>query len=181
MKPYGNDRARSVNACRSGHPGYGMKAITMSVIFLLGFLAITAQAGEVREVELNDGSVISGEILSLSRGIYTVRTDSLGIVKLDESKIRAIRPRPQASSAQPAQSGSSPNEVQSLQQKMMSDQEIMGLIMSLQNDPEFKKILEDPDVMKAVDAGDVAALAANPKFMKLLNNATVQEIGSKVK
>jgi hypothetical protein len=64
---------------------------------------------------------------------------------------------------------------------MMNDQEIMGLIQSLQNDPEFKKVLEDPDIMKAVSAGDIPALMANPNFTKLLNNSTVQDIQKKVK
>jgi hypothetical protein len=63
----------------------------------------------------------------------------------------------------------------------MNDQEIMGMIQSLQGDPEFKKVLEDPEVMKAVNAGDVTALMANPQFLKLLNNATVQDIQKKVK
>ena len=64
---------------------------------------------------------------------------------------------------------------------MLGDREIMDLINSLQNDPEFKKILEDPDIMKAVNAGDVVALAANPRFMGLLNHATVKEIEKKVR
>ena len=72
-------------------------------------------------------------------------------------------------------------KAKSLQNKMMNDQGIMGMIQSLQNDPEFRKILEDPDILKAVNAGDVPALMANPKFTRLLNNSTVQEIQKKVK
>jgi hypothetical protein len=63
---------------------------------------------------------------------------------------------------------------------MTSDKEIMSMIQSLRNDPDFKKILEDPEIMKAVQAGDVPALMANPRFMKLMNNATVKEIEKKV-
>ena len=57
----------------------------------------------------------------------------------------------------------------------------MSLIQSLQSDPAFQKMLEDPEIMKAVNAGDVAALMARPDFMNLLNNATVREIQKKVK
>ena len=64
---------------------------------------------------------------------------------------------------------------------MTGDKEIMALIQSLQDSPEFKQILEDPEIMKAVNDGDIAALTANPRFMKLLDNATVQEIEKKVK
>ncbi len=41
--------------------------------------------------------------------------------------------------------------------------------------------MEDPDVLKAVNAGDIPALMANPKFTKLLNISTVQELQKKVK
>jgi leucyl aminopeptidase len=63
---------------------------------------------------------------------------------------------------------------------MMNDKEVMDKIHSLENDPEFQKILEDPEVMRAVNSGDVAALMANPQFLKLMNNRTVQEITNKV-
>ena len=157
-----------------------MRLAMISLVIVLGLLCGNAHAGEVREIELTDGSMVRGEVLSLSNGIYTVKSGSLGLLKLEESKVRTIRSKSPSMNAQPEQSSSSPGNRESLQQKMMSDKEIMGLIQSLQNDPEFQKMLEDPDVMKAVNTGDVSALAANPKFMKLLNNATVQKIEEKV-
>ena len=57
----------------------------------------------------------------------------------------------------------------------------MGLIQSLQDNPDFKKILEDPKIMKAVNDGNISELTANPQFMKLLNNATVKEIQQKAR
>ena len=156
-----------------------MKRSLFLVAVILLLIARSAPAAEMREIEMSDGSVVSGEVLSLSKGIYTIKSDSLGTIKIDESKVRVIRPRSASQGAEASQSSGS--EVRSLQNKMMNDQEIMGMIQSLQNDPEFKKLLEDPDVMKAVNAGDIAALMANPKFTKLLNNSTVQDIQKKVK
>jgi hypothetical protein len=156
-----------------------MKSLIISCCMCLIFFTVRADAGEIRDIELKDGSVISGEVLSLSGGIYTIKSDSLGIINLEESKIRAIRSKPSPGPA----SGSTGTAagVRSLQERMMSDKEIMTMIQALQNDPEFKKALEDPEVMKAVQTGDLAALMANPKFMKLLNNARVREIEKKVK
>jgi hypothetical protein len=71
-------------------------------------------------------------------------------------------------------------ESQALQQQMMSDPEIMNMIQSLQNDPDFQQILQDPEIMKAVNSGDIAALMANQKFMRLLDNKTVHDIGTKL-
>jgi hypothetical protein len=155
-----------------------MKRSLFFVAVILLLTARSAPAAEMREIEMSDGSVVSGEVLSLSKGIYTIRSDSLGTIKIDESKVRVIRPRSVQGAGASQSSGS---EVRSLQNKMMNDQEIMGMIQSLQNDPEFKKLLEDPDVMRAVSEGDVPALMANPKFTKLLNNPTVRDIQKKVK
>lgn len=153
-----------------------MKALTMACFLCMILFAAGAGAAELNVIELKDGSVISGEVISLAGGIYTVRSGSLGLIKLEESKIRAIR------SNSPGNGGASggPGDTQALQQKMMSDQEVMGMIQSLRDDPEFKKAMEDPGVMKAVKDGDVSALLANPQFMKLLNNPTVKEIEKKV-
>jgi hypothetical protein len=63
---------------------------------------------------------------------------------------------------------------------MLSDQEVMGMIQSLKDDPQFTKILEDPEIMNAVQSGDAASLMANPKFLQLLNNPTVRDIQQKV-
>lgn len=151
--------------------------ILVSVILMLSI----AHAGEVRVIELNDGSVLTGEIVSLSSGIYTIRTESLGTLKIEEHRVRSMRMK---EAAEKSGSGQGANrvsgEVKSLQDRMMSDTEIMDMIRTLQNDPEFQKILEDPEVMKAVQAGDVTSLMANPKFMKLIENPTVKEIKKKV-
>jgi hypothetical protein len=71
-------------------------------------------------------------------------------------------------------------ETQALQQQMMSDPEIMNMIQSLQNDPDFQQILQDPEIIKAMSSGDIAALMANPKFTRILDNKTVHDIGTKL-
>jgi hypothetical protein len=143
--------------------------------------AASAFAEDLREIELMDGGSITGEVLSLSGGIYTIKSDSLGTIRIEASRIRAIR----AISNQPGPAspvtGGAGAEVGALKEKMMSDKEILDLILSLQDDPEIKKILEDPAIMKAVQAGDVAALMADPRFMNLLNNKTLQDIQKKAK
>ncbi len=63
---------------------------------------------------------------------------------------------------------------------MMSDEEIVNMILSLQNDPDIQGVLQDPEIMKAVNSGDINALLSNPKFMKLLENPTIQDIRKKV-
>jgi hypothetical protein len=160
-----------------------MRLLVISILLLLGVLIGNVLAGEVREVELNDGSVIYGEIVSTKGGIYTLKSGTLGTVKIEESKIRVIRFKPsgkakgkQRDSAQT----SSEAQVQVLQQLMMGDKETISMILSLLNDPEVQKVLQDPSIIKAVNSGDIQALISNPKFMKLLDNPAVKDISKKI-
>jgi hypothetical protein len=158
-----------------------VKLFMMCTALILSLFLSTAHAAEIKEIVLKDGSIITGEVVSLNNGIYTIKSDILGIIKLEEFKVRIIQEKSSSGNTNASSSNSTAGEAQTLQQKMMSDKEVMSMIQSLQNDPEFKKLLEDPAFMNAVNAGDVTALTADPRFVKLLNNPTVQEIQKKVK
>jgi len=147
---------------------------------ILTFLTLAIAAGmvtaaEMREIELTDGTILTGEIVSLTGGVCTIRSATLGTVRVEESNIRTIRLKDSAGT-----SANTGGEIMSLQNKMMSDGEIMNMMQGLQNDPEFQEILQDPEIMKAVQAGDISALVANPKFMRLLNNLAVKDIKNKI-
>ena len=148
-----------------------MKQLIIGLILFLVSLAGNASAGEVREIELNDGGVIYGEILSLENDILTLKTETFGMVTLDASKILTIRMKPKTEAAG--------DRLQELRQSMMSDPEILGMIFSLQNDPEIQAILKDPELMKSLSSGDIGALISNPAIIKLLNNPKIQDIGKK--
>lgn len=160
-----------------------MRTVLATVLCLILILLLVrdVHAGEVRDIELIDGSIITGEVLSLTRGVYTVRSGSLGTVRIEEAKVRSIRSRSAPDHVGTTETATSAaNEARSLQDKMMSDQEIMTMIQSLQDNPAFQKLLEDPAVMKAVSSQDVPALMANPQFMRLLNDPAVRAIEKKI-
>ncbi len=157
-----------------------MQRIMATALFILAMSAQTVQAGEIREIELNDGSIITGEVLSLTNGIYTIKSQTLGTVRIEEAKIRALRSRTPASPGPQSNSGAS-TQPGPLMDKMMSSAEIMTLIRGLQDDPDFTKILADPDIMQAVKNNDVATLLSKPEFMKLLDKSSVRNIQDKVK
>jgi hypothetical protein len=144
------------------------------VIIIIAAAATLVNGAEIREIELTDGSVIAGEIVSLSGDVYTVRSATLGIIQIEESKVRTIRRKTATGTA-----GAPDSQIKSLQDKMLNDPETMHMIQSLQNDPDFQTILQDPEIMKAVQNGDLVTLMANPQFMRLLNKQTLQEIKNK--
>ncbi len=123
-------------------------------------------------LKLADGTSLRGEVVSLSNDVYTIRSDSLGTVKVpaaDVVSIRYGRSTTQDSSGAQAQ-------VQQLQTQLAADATVMSMIGELQNDPQLQAILADPEIMRAVATGDLTTLMANEKFMAVMNNEKVRAI-----
>ena len=143
-------------------------------MFLLSFVLLgQAFAGQTMTFELLDGSIITGEIISFSDGTFILESESLGTIRIEEARIRAI--------LSGKKTGGVPGDkVQALQEKMMGNEEIFAMILSLQNDPEFRAILRDPEIMNAISSGDINTLLSNQNFLKLLENSTIQDIGKMI-
>lgn len=146
-----------------------MRVFSFCMLFLFQFMLGNVFAGEVKEIRLNDGSVLYGEVLSLDSNTYTIKTISLGTLNVGESEIHLIK-----------SIRSSKEEIQTLQQQMVNNEDLFQMILGLQNDPDFQKVLNDPAIIEAVNAGNMDALLSNPKFMKLLNNPRILEIRNRL-
>jgi hypothetical protein len=72
-------------------------------------------------------------------------------------------------------------QMRTLQERMMSDTEIMAQIQALADDPEMQALLSDQSVLDAVTTGDISSLTRNPRFMRLLENARVKDIQRRLK
>lgn len=169
--------------------------INKSIAFALPFILSgwlfpgAAFSASSNRIELTDGTVIVGKIISLSNGVYKVKTGSLGIISISESSVESIRkeggarPRTErnnASSRQSARSQRQSSDFQSqrrnIQNRLMNDPGAMERIQSLQNDSSMQKILNDPKLMKAINQGDLETLSRNPDIRALMNNPTVRGI-----
>lgn len=135
----------------------------------------SAGGGELRQIELTDGSVLTGEVLSYEKGVYSFRTGALGTVAIEDARVRSIS-TPGAAAPTGPQTGASP----SLREQMQSDAQIMEMIRALKDDPAFREVLEDPDLLRAVETGDLATLMGDRRFLRLLENPNVMEIGEKM-
>jgi hypothetical protein len=152
-----------------------------AMLLLIGCMMLPAWgfAGELSEVELNDGSVVRGELISLDDTQCTLRSESLGTIQLERSGIKAIRIKGSQAAASISSKGTQgliKDQITVLQEHMASDQNSLDSITALQDDPDVRAVLEDPELMKAVASGDIAALTANPKFQKMLENPALQSI-----
>ena len=147
-----------------------MRFIFFYVIAILCLIIGNASAGEIRAIKLNDGSILCGEVSTLSEGIYTIKTISLGDLKVKESEIYSIR-----------SIDSSKDEIQAIRKKLTDDDELLKKVLSMQNDPEFQKVMKDPAIIEAVNAGDMNKLLSNPDFRRLLNNPKILDIRKELK
>lgn len=161
------------------------------VILLLTLLfAVPAFAGGTGEIELNDGSRIFGEIVSVENGFFVVKSETLGVVRIEQVRIRSIRYQDSPSKAAPdtARAGKSPgrapvtapDEAKTLKDAMMGDPAVMDIVEGLRDDPDFQAVIGDPELMSAIQSGDISALLANPKFQRLLEKEEVQKIGKRI-
>lgn len=137
----------------------------------------------VDRIELTDGSVILGKIVSYGGGVFTIRSDTLGTITLGKDKIRDIRIEASgASSNHTAGQGGTllKNRVKVLQESMAKNPDILESISSLQNDPDVQQVLKDPELMKAINSGDIQKLMSSHKFMKLLNKQEIKQISGEL-
>jgi hypothetical protein len=159
-----------------------MKLPLCFVFAIYLMMAMPVSAHEINEIELKDGSVILAEVVALEGNNFTLHSDTLGTFQLERSKIKSIRQRGQESTTAADGKGASSlanDQIKVLQEKIVSNKDTLDTILSLQDDPDFKAVLEDPEFMKAATSGDISALMANPKFMKLLSKPEIQDIGKR--
>ena len=156
-----------------------MKQALCSIFLLFCMtLPLAVHAGELREIVLIDGSVIVGELESLTNGVYTIKTATLGALKVEDARIKTIR-NTSGGMAGPVKA-SGQQEIMAIQQDMIADGSIIQLILALQSDPDFQEALQDESIMMAINSGDLNALMTNPKIEKLMEKSSVQEIKRKL-
>ena len=156
-----------------------MKPIVVCFFVMLVFVSVTAGVSNSAQIQLIDGSVISGEIISFKEGVYTLHSNSLGTMIIDESQIKVIRMDSQSPTPWGPLNSSNEsldNTIQSLQKSMSQNPQIMEMIQALQNDPEIQSLIRDEGIMGAVSAGDLDTLMSDPDFLKLFENQSIQQI-----
>lgn len=157
------------------------KALRLSFLIIFIFQFSLAGANTLSRFELMDGSVIQGQILSYTGGVYEINSDALGTISLSEEKIRAIKPaqtsNPQATdNIEPEGPNPGAQKIDQMQDRMLNDPETVQLIEELQNNPAVQKILQDEELMQAIAQGNLNRVSEDPKIKDLMNNKTVEKI-----
>ena len=162
-----------------------MKKTIICAVFWAAVLCGSAFGGEIREIVLTDGSVITAEILSLTNGVYTLQSDIMGKILVEDEKVKEIRKKFDGNSAE-KQEAVSPGiqglnfyglDFESVQEAITGNPKIMEIVSSLENDQDIQKIMADPELMQAVRSGNVGKLLTTPEVQRLLDNPKVKSIG----
>ena len=157
-----------------------------------GLLLLASLAGaDERILVLQDGSQIRGELISYEQGTYTIRTESLGKIKLSDRQVEQVvsvkvsvpksMPPAAANTLAGKNLGAIDNaSIEALQSTIMSSPSLMGSINALQSDPQVQALLADPEVMRAVQSLDLDALSRNSKIQALMQNPQIKALQSNI-
>ena len=151
-----------------------------SIFLFLWVVSSASHAGVVSQIKLVDGSVIQAEIISFSNGVYKLRSEMLGTLSIAEDRVQSIRPNKSQISGTPAQLETADplvgQKVQGLQQKLTSDPKTMEMLLDLGNDPSMIGVLNDKDLMRAIQQGNLSTVIKNPKIQKLMKSKAVGDV-----
>jgi hypothetical protein len=149
-------------------------ALSSILLFLLFALA-AFHCHAASRIELVDGTVINGDLLSMANGRYVIQSATLGHIELPQSKIRSIEPV----AGNSAHSSEKP-DFQAIQQQIVASPELMQLVTAMMSDPQIQAAINDPEFMRLILSGDVDALKSDPRILKLMANPSMQAIIGKM-
>lgn len=141
-------------------------------VFFYGSLSFAAKP---QIITLQDGSSVSGQVLSLSGGVYQIKTQSMGTVQVQQSQVVSIR-SVSITSTNSESMTIDPARLQQVLRAIVTNPQTMQSIQALQNDPQFQAVLNNPQIMQAIQSGNWGALAQNPKIQQLTNHSAVKNI-----
>jgi hypothetical protein len=152
--------------------------------------------GDLQAITLKDNSVIRARVTGMSGGFYFAKSPALGDIKIAAAEVVSIQPdgavaesagTPAAAlttglaPAQPSPAGSAGVEslkaaVVSKVQSWASTREGMDAVMNFSQNPAVKAIMNDPQIMQAIQNGDYPALMKSPAIKALLDSPQTKSL-----
>ena len=130
-----------------------------------------ARSAESSTIRLRDGSQISGEIVSLRDGVYTITSSTLGTLTVKQDEV---------SSVTNGTAGQASMQLDALKEQLTADPDTMRAIVELMDVPDVQAVLNDPDIRTALQSGNLDALLSNPKLLRLAADPRFLDLTKKV-
>lgn len=152
-------------------------------LILLFVLAFTQLSWAEQIINLKDGSIIKGTVISLENNVYRIQTQNLGEIKIQNADVVTITN--EDATAASVTSSHPENidlkaQVQQAQGNLMSDPTLMNDVQSLAQDPEIIKMLSDPNLVNDIMSYDQKKIEQNPKIKELMENPSMKALMEKM-
>ncbi|HOY66600.1 MAG TPA: hypothetical protein PLP29_06900 [Candidatus Ozemobacteraceae bacterium] len=171
---------------------------------ILGALGIAPLlAGPQMQFTLKDRSVLRGELVEMKDGVYRIRSGALGELRIPADQIALIatadaasvpvppvredgpkRPTPERSqSARPSSTAPASDNLAEQQknvntqvQSMLMNGSFLDGVTGLGESPDMQNVMQDEEIMKAIQSGDYEFLMKNEKMKQLIESPEMQNI-----
>lgn len=158
--------------------------ILISFLLLFARLGGTVYGGN-STIELDDGTVIQGEVIALDTNDCTIKTGSMGRITVNASKIRNISMYGKAAAAHTAAAVSGQDMaimIERVKNMPATDPRMKQMEAAIIANPRFQELLNDPDIVNAARSGDYNALMSNKKLQDAAREAAkdsdIQALGA---
>lgn len=182
-----------------------MKKIVAFIFAGLLTAQLCFAAGNSR-ITLNDGTTIYGKVVGMSDGVYKIQTETMGEISVNSDNVVEISSGNSSKKANiniidgsannkqsyPSYSGSNnqnsyssgagksystqQQNANTMVQSMMMDENFMNNMLQLSTSSEMQSVLNDPEVMEAIQNGDYDFLMNNSKMNDLMNSSGIQDL-----
>ena len=176
-----------------------MKKILISLFAILLASPIVYSADNSR-ITLSDGTTIYGKVVGMSDGVYKIQTETMGEISVNSDNVIEISKntsnnnqknigildgnnnRKSNTTYNNTQRNNSNNysaqqqDADAKVQSMMMNQGFINNLMDLNESSAMQSVLNDPEVMEAIQSGDYEFLMNNPKMNELMNSSEIQDI-----
>jgi len=159
------------------------RMLCAALLLLAGGLSLADPLPEPRDrLVLDDGSVVAGELLAFDGDTYTFRSDSLGTLELDAERVARLYTRSNDAAVAGEASGFLPPPAIALGDGDSSNDPLgpLDLLLNLQQDPQFRVIVEDMLALSALASGDTGAALNNPKLIKLFDDPLTRLVVTRI-
>jgi len=137
--------------------------------------------GRAQIIRLKDGNILKGQLVAVDGKIYTIRTSSLGEIRVHMEDIESISRAGHAGQPPASASGHAaapPLPLNMLQEKMLNDPEVRACVDDIMADEQIMSLLENQDLIGTILQGNPQALMENEKIMVLMQNPKMMKLMS---
>ena len=170
--------------------------LRLVAIALLGISPLLpAGDNDLQVITLKDNSVVRAQVTEMSGGFYFAKSPALGDMKIPTGQVVSIHnegtaaqgadassapPKSETADAQPSPGATGLESIRSALsskvQDLVSTHEGMNAVMDFSRNPDVKAVMNDPQVMKAIQAGDYNALMQSPAMKTLFDNPQTKSL-----